>query len=126
MRQEAESHAAEDKERRELVDARNRADSTCYEAEKQLKELGEKLSDADKAPITQAIERVRTAAKGEDKNAINSAVDALGQALMAMGSAVYGRAGQGGGQEGPSASESRASQGAPQDDTIDVEYKEKD
>ncbi|MFO0948778.1 MAG: molecular chaperone DnaK [Planctomycetota bacterium] len=125
MRKEAESHAADDKQRRELVDARNIADSTCYEAEKQLKEMGDKLTDTDKQPIQNAISQVKEAAKGENTAAITSSVEALRQALMAMGSAVYGRAAGGsGGAGGPT--ESRASAGAPpQDDTIDVEYKEK-
>lgn len=126
MRKEAESHASEDKQRRELVDARNVADSTCYEAEKQLKELGDKLTDADKQPIHDAINQVKESAKGENVPAITSAVESLKQALMAMGSAVYGRAGgPGAGADGGPA-ESRASAGAPpQDDAIDVEYKEK-
>lgn len=123
MRRDAEEHAEEDRRRRELVDARNQADSIAYDAEKQLKELGDKLSDSDKEPITKAIEKVREKAKGEDPAAITSALDELRQAMMAMGQAVYqrGQAGDAGATGG--SSESGAS--SAEDDTIDVEYKEK-
>ena len=125
MRNDAESHADDDKARRELVDQRNAADSGCYQAEKQLKEMGEKLSDADKEPIEGAIERTREAAKGEDAAAIKSQLEELEQAVMAMGSAVYERA-QAAGPGAPDAEAGGAEAGAKtDDDTIDVEYKEK-
>ena len=124
MRGEAEQHAGEDKKRRELVDARNLADSICYEAEKQLKDLQDKISDGDKAPINQAIEKVRETAKGEDAAAINSAIEQLKQTLMAMGQSMYQRAGAGD-QAGPEASPDGGADASADDDTIDVEYKEK-
>ena len=66
MRRDAESHADEDKQKRELVDARNEADQMICQLEKLLKENADKLSDADKAPIQAAIEKVKQAASGND------------------------------------------------------------
>jgi molecular chaperone DnaK len=117
MRRDAEEHAAEDKRRRELVDARNLADSVCYQADKQLKDLGDKISESDKAPIRRAIDKVREAAKGEAVGAINSATEELKEALMAMGQAMYQRA-----QPSDAAA---GRQKTTEDDAIDVEYREK-
>ncbi len=98
-------------------------------AEKSVAELGDKVTDADKKPINDAIERVRTAAKGEDAAAIKAAKEALQQAMMAMGQAFYskqGGAAGGPGGAGPDMSGGPAGgAGKPDDDTIDVEYKEK-
>src|SRR5688572_3549239 len=66
MQQDAAAHAEEDKKKRELVEARNRADSMCYEIEKTMKQQGEKLKDSDKQALEGAIARVREAAKGDD------------------------------------------------------------
>ncbi|MGL4460681.1 MAG: Hsp70 family protein, partial [Planctomycetia bacterium] len=121
MRRDAESHASDDKKRRELIDARNGADAACYDADKQLKEMGDKISASDREPIDKAVERVKGVAKGDDLAAIQQAVDGLRQAVMAMGQAFYQRsAGAAGGA--PEAEEAAA--GKP-DDTIDVEFKEK-
>ncbi|HEV3166861.1 MAG TPA: Hsp70 family protein, partial [Isosphaeraceae bacterium] len=70
MRKEAERHAEEDRRKRELIDARNQADQMVWQLEKMLKENADKLSDADRAPIESAMERVRQAARGDDPNAI--------------------------------------------------------
>src|SRR5262249_58446081 len=77
MRREAESTAEEDKKRRELVDARNKADQAIYEVEKTMKDAGDKISENDKAPIKAAIENVRQAASGEDISAIEQSVSNL-------------------------------------------------
>jgi molecular chaperone DnaK len=119
MRKDAESHASEDKLRREVVDARNVADSSCYEAEKQLRELGDKVTPSDKEVIQKSIENVRSKSAGEDSNAIKAAVDELRQAMMAMGQSIYNRPGAEAGPEG-----ARASAGKD-DDVIDVESTEK-
>ncbi len=92
MRKDAEAHASEDKTRRELVDTRNVADSACYEAEKQLREFGEKVGESDKEVIKKSIEKVRSKSAGEDPNAIKGAVDELRQAMMAMGNRSIRRA----------------------------------
>jgi molecular chaperone DnaK len=122
MRKDAEAHAGEDKKRREVVDTRNQIESTCYEAEKQLKELGDKVSADDRQPIDAAIERCRSAAKGEDVAAMKSAIESLQQTMMAMGQAMYQK-GQPGAAAGAGPEPTRP--GKADDDTIDVEFKEK-
>ena len=125
MRRDAETHATEDKSRRELVDARNTGDTACYEAEKQIRELGDKVGVADKEVIEKSIAKVRSLASSEDTAAIKSAVQELQQALMAMGQAIYSRgdAQPGGAGEEPGAN--RTAGTAPEDEAIDVEFKEK-
>jgi molecular chaperone DnaK len=113
-------HASEDKKRRELVDARNEADSVCYQAERQLAEMGEKVSAADKEPITKQIAAVREAAKGENIDAIKNSLRDLQNAIGAM--AMH----RGGAGPEPAGAGAHAEGGAPKDDdTIDVEFKEK-
>src|SRR5262249_30145937 len=91
MRREAESHADEDKRKHELIDARNHADQMVYQMEKVLKDNAAKISDADKAPIQAAIERVKSVAKGDDAAAIKRAIDELQQASHAMAQHLYGQ-----------------------------------
>jgi len=81
MQREAESHADEDKRKRELIDARNKADQIIWTMEKQLKDNADKISEGDKAPIQSAIEEVKKAASGDDVDAINRAIDNLQQRL---------------------------------------------
>ena len=100
MSRDAESHADEDKKRRELIDDRNEADSLVYQVEKMLKEAGDKMPEADKAPITAAVEKLKKAKDGDDLNAIKSAFGDLEQAAHAM-AAAQARAQQGGGGPGP-------------------------
>ena len=121
MRKEAESHAEEDKKRRELIDARNKADQAVYEVEKIMKEAGDKVSDSDKAPIRAAIEKVRQAASGEDVSAIEQAVSNLLAASHAMAQHVGGgAAGQRGGPPPTGDGQEK-----PKDDVIDAEFEVK-
>jgi molecular chaperone DnaK len=128
MRREAESHAEDDKKKRELIDERNKADQMCYQLEKLMKENAAKISDSDKAPIQSAIEKVKSAAKGNDVAAIRTAVSELEQVSHAMAKHLYGQ-GQPG--AGPSPSPSPGSDGAKpagdgkKDDVIDAEYEVK-
>jgi molecular chaperone DnaK len=91
MRREADSHAEEDRKRRELIDARNQADQMIYQMEKLLRDNKDKITDADKAPIQSAIERVKQAASKDDVNAIRQAIDELQQASHAMAQHLYSR-----------------------------------
>lgn len=129
MRKDADAHATEDKHRRELVDAKNMADSVCYEADKQLKEHGDKVSPPDKEVIDKAIEKVKSRAAGEDPEAIKTAVNELQQAMMAMGKAMYDRTSApppgAGGDEFTGGGADRTAEHPREDDAIDVEYKEK-
>ncbi len=89
MRQEAEAHAAEDRRRRDLIDARNNADSAVYAAEKALAEFGGQIPEAVRAAVQTAIEEVRKARDGEDAAAIRQAVEGLSRAVQQIGAAVY-------------------------------------
>jgi molecular chaperone DnaK len=123
MQREAEQHAEEDKQRREVVEARNQAEQMCYQLEKMMKEHEDKLSDADREPLRRGIEKAREAAKGEDASAIKSALSELEQASHAFSKAIYEKA-------QPAAG---STQGQPQgaaadssvDDTIDAEFEVK-
>jgi molecular chaperone DnaK len=121
MQKDAEEHAEEDKRRYELVEARNQADQMCYQLEKLMKEHADKLGESDKAPLTKAIEKVREAAKGEDAQAIKSAVSDLEQASHAFSKMLYEKqaAGQAAAEEAPTAAPTG------DDDAIDAEFEVK-
>jgi molecular chaperone DnaK len=125
MRRDAELHAGDDKRKRELIDARNHADQVVYSMDKLLKENAGKLSEADKAPIQSAIERVKQAASGDDAGAIKTAVGELEQASHAMAQHLYSKGGAGaapGGEEAPSG-DGKAAGG--KEDVIDAEFEVK-
>lgn len=125
MQKDAAEHAEEDKKKRALVEARNEAESRCYQLEKLIKEQGDKLGDEDKQPIESAITKVREAAKGEDADAIRSAISELEAASHAMSEVLYKSAGEG---EAPSAAESpgeTAEGESSDDDAIDAEFEVK-
>jgi molecular chaperone DnaK len=94
MRKDAESHAEEDKKRREEVEARNKADNAVYSTEKMLKENGDKLSAADKSKIESAVNEVKEALKGSDAAPIESALAKLNEASQAVWSEIYKQASQ--------------------------------
>ena len=100
MRKEAEVHAAEDKQRRDLIEARNTADNSVYGAEKVLNELGEKVPAEVKTEVQAAVDEVKKVKEGEDEPAIRKAVDALSQAVQKVGAAAYEQAPE---QPGPEA-----------------------
>jgi molecular chaperone DnaK len=127
MRKEAESHAEEDRKRRELIDARNKADQAVYEVEKVMKEAGDKVSDSDKAPIRSAIENVRQSASGEDVAAIEQAVSNLLVAADAMRRHFGGGPGEGpgGGRGGTPPPGSDGNGGKGKEDVIDAEFEVK-
>jgi molecular chaperone DnaK len=132
MRKEAESHAEDDRRKRELIDARNKADAITYEVEKTMKDAGDKMSESDKAPIRAAVEKVRQAASGEDVSAIEQAISNLLVAADAMrrhlggGGAGGGPHGGGGPQAGPSGDGHDGGQpGGGKDDVIDAEFEVK-
>jgi molecular chaperone DnaK len=89
MRKEAETHAAEDKKRHDLIEAKNTADSSIYGAEKVLSELGEKVPAELKAEVQAAIEEVKKLKDSEDETAIRKVVDALSQAIQKVGASAY-------------------------------------
>ncbi len=125
MKRDADSHANEDKQKRELADARNEADTTVWQVEKLLQENAAKLSDGDKAPVQSAIEKVKEATKGNDVNAIRQALNNLQSAAHALAQHVA-RAGGGGPSPGPGPSPDGAAGGErKKDDVIDAEFEVK-
>ena len=126
MKRDAEEHADEDKEKREFADARNEAENKVFQLEKMLKDLGDKVSEDDKAPLTRAIEKTRDATKGSDLSALKAATAELDQATQAMSqfAAAAGQAGPGG-DAGPGATPSGQEGKKDGDDVIDAEYEVK-
>ena len=100
MVQEAQAHATDDAKRREMVDARNAADQVIYQAEKTMRDLGEKVGGADRAEAEGQINDLRDAVKAGEINRIKRATETLQQTLMRIGQGMYGQQGsqQQGGQ----------------------------
>jgi molecular chaperone DnaK len=126
MRQAAERHAEEDRKRRELVEARNRADNMVYSAEKTLKDLGDKAPADLKQQVEDAAAKVNEVKDGEDINAIKEATDALAEVLGQLGSAAYQQNTQAEGAAASEEGEKAAEEGTSNDDedVVDGEYKQ--
>ncbi len=135
MKKEAEIHAADDKKRRELVDLRNNAEAITLRMEKELQEHGGKIGPQERSDIENAMNRVKELVKGEDKDALQKAVDDLQKAAMKLGEAVY-KAQEAAGAGGATATDARAAGAQPDaaagspgkkggDDVIDAEYEVK-
>lgn len=122
MKQDAEEHAAEDKSKREIAEARNSGEQMCFQLEKMMQENADKLQDSDKAPLEQAIKKVREAAKGDDVQEIKNAVSELEQASHALSKVLYETTQ---GEEAAPAGATAAA-GAGDDDTIDAEFEVKE
>ncbi|MBK8906849.1 MAG: molecular chaperone DnaK [Rhodospirillales bacterium] len=120
MVKDAEAHAAEDKKRKELVEARNHADSLIHSTEKTIKEVGDKVSDAERQPIEQAITDLRSAMEKDDAEAIKSRTDALAQASMKLGEAMY-KAAQSDAGAGPGAGDAARGPGGGREQAADGE-----
>jgi molecular chaperone DnaK len=89
MVKDAEANAESDKKRRALVEARNQAEALVHSSEKSLKEYGDKVSEADRTAITDAIGALKTAAEGDDVEEINTKTQNLAEASMKLGQAMY-------------------------------------
>ena len=123
MRKDAEVHATEDKQRRELADAKNEASSLVFQTEKTIKEFGDKLDDASKSAIEASITKVNEAAEGDDIDRIKSAIEELQQAAQAF-AALYQQA-QAEGGAGAEPEAAGAAAGGGDDDVIDAEFEKK-
>jgi molecular chaperone DnaK len=133
MMKEAESHAEEDKKRREEIETRNRADQAVYAAEKMLQEMGDKLASSDKAAVETAIDGLKKAINANDQAGMSRAMEQLTQAQHRAAEALYKQAGAGAGAgagssgaqgaSGASGAGSAGSSGATgsQGDVIDAE-----
>jgi molecular chaperone DnaK len=130
MKRDAELHAAEDKKRRELAEARNNAEQRTYQLEKLMEEHKDKLSESDRSAVRAAIDKVNELKHKDDADAINRALDELQRASQAMTEHLYA-APKGGPGAGPG--DGPPPHGAPTDgatgskpeDVIDVEFEEK-
>jgi molecular chaperone DnaK len=89
MRKDAESHAEEDKKRKELIEAKNNADNTAYAAEKALREFGDKVPNDVRSDIETKTAEVKSVAQTDDVEKIKSATEVLGQAIQKIGASVY-------------------------------------
>ena len=124
MRKEAEAHAADDKKKVELIEARNHADQAVFQIEKLLKEHGDKLGQADKDAIQSAIEKTKQAMSKDDVQAIKQTSSDLAVAAQALAAHVQGGGGPGGGYQGGAPSPGGGPKGG-KDDVIDAEYEVK-
>ncbi len=121
---EAEMHADEDKQKRELIDARNMADSLIYTTEKTVKEAGDKVDDATKANIDQAIENLKKAMEGDNTEEIKRLTEELTQASHKLAEAMYAQASQQQAQAGAEPGAESAAGGSQDDDVVDADFEE--
>ncbi len=129
MVQEAESHAAADKERRDKIDRKNQADSLVYQAEKQINELGDKVPADDKTKAEGLIKDLKEAVASEDDEKIQTIMPELQQVLYTIGSNIYqqaggAEAGAGAGAEAGAGAGAGAGSSSEGDDVIDAEFSE--
>jgi molecular chaperone DnaK len=118
MVKDAEAHAAEDKRRKELVEAKNHADALIHTTEKALAEHGDKVSSGDKSAIESAVAELKSALEGEDSSAIQAKTQALMQVSMKLGEAMY-KAQAGGAEQASGGSGEEAQEGV-----VDAEFEE--
>ena len=126
MVKDAEAHASEDKKRREAVEIKNQGEALVHSTEKMLSEFAEKISDADKSTVEAAIVDLKSVLEGEDIEAIKAKTEALAQASMKLGEAMYqaGQTADAGSSEdgGPGDAGSTGSDGG--DDVVDADFEE--
>jgi molecular chaperone DnaK len=115
MVKDAEANAAEDKKRREAVDAKNHADALVHSTEKALSEHGSKIPETDRRAIEDAVSDLKEALKGDDAEAIKAKTNTLAQVSMKLGEAMYKQQ-----------AESDAAKDAAKDDVVDAEFTEVD
>jgi molecular chaperone DnaK len=122
----AEMHAEEDKKKRELIDARNMADSLIYTTEKSVKEAGDKVDESTISSINQAIENLKKAMEGDNAEEIKKLTEELTQTSHKLAEALYAQASQQGGQaEGGGAEGTGSPTGPAQDeDVVDADFEE--
>jgi len=122
----AEAHAEDDHKKRELVEARNHADTLIYSTERSIKDLGEKVDAATKTKIQEATDKLRKAMEGDDKDEIRRLSEELTNASHKLAEAMYQQASQADGQKagaGPGAAEG-AKASKPEEDVVDADFEE--
>jgi len=123
MVRDAESHAEEDKKKREAIEARNHADSMVYSTEKSLKEFGDKIDPVEKGTIENKIAELKKVMEGEDAEAIKKATDELAQSAHKLAEAMYAKT-QTGGEEAATGAEQSAQSGAKDEKVVDADFEE--
>jgi len=118
MIKDAEKYAEEDRKRREAVDLRNRADSLVYTTEKNLRELGDRIPAEDRRRVEEALEKLKSALKGDDTEQIRSAMEELQRASLRIGEELYRRAAAGAGTDGDRRRDD--------EDVVDADYEPKE
>jgi len=130
MVKDAEAHAEEDKKRKEQVEAKNHAEALIHSTEKSLAEHGSKVGEPERRAIEDALASLKEAVKGSDPEDIKTKTNALAQASMKLGEAMYAQAqkdqagGGPGAPGGPDAPGGTAAGAAPKDDVVDAEFTE--
>ena len=117
MVREAEEHAAEDKKRREEADTRNQAEQTVYATEKLLKDEADKISEETREAVQKDVDAVKEALKGDDIEAVKTAMATLSESGMKIGQEIYAK---------QQADEAAASSAPAQDDVVDAEIVDED
>ena len=117
MVREAEEHAAEDKKRREEADVRNQAEQAVYSTEKLLKDEADKISEETRAAVQKDVDAVKEALKGDDIEAVKTAMATLSESGMKIGQEIYAK---------QQADEAAASSAPEQDDVVDAEIVDED
>jgi len=125
---EADAHQEEDKNKRDLIEARNQADTLIYSVEKNIKEFGDKIEASEKEKIEEATSKLKKAMEGDDLTAIQSAQEELTQASHKLAEAMYAKAASQ--QEGAAAGASAGAESQPggaakeDDDVVDADFEE--
>ena len=126
MHKDAEAHAEEDRQAREAAEARNNADNLAYQSEKQLRDLGDKLSADQKQAVEDAIKNVREKLNGKDVEAIKQATEELQNRFQSISAELYKQAAsQTGARPGGGAADSPAegaTSGRRGDDVVDADF----
>lgn len=123
MKKEAEANAASDKAEKEKIDKLNQADSLIFQTEKQLKEFGDKLSEGNKAAVSEALEKLKSAHQSQDLAVIEPAMEGLNKAWEGASQEMY-NATQGGAAQGAAGADSGATSDGSGDSVSDVDYEE--
>jgi molecular chaperone DnaK len=126
MVRDAEAHAAEDKKRRELAEARNQLDSLIYTTEKSLKEYGDKIDSGEKQSIEDAMAKAKKAMETNDLDTIKSAQEELTRSSHKLAEAMYAKAskGAGGAKPGAEAGPQEGPRQKAQEDVVDADFED--
>jgi len=121
MLRDAETHAEEDRRRRDEAETRNQADSLVHRIEKLVKDAGDKVTSEEKSNVEGAIKAVREALAGNDVEAVKTATDRLATASQTLAERLYSQAGPSSSGNGSSATGGNSSQGPSDDEVVDAE-----